>query len=432
MEKESYKDFSLRLHQQILSRNIPVNGTIEVTRRCPLTCAHCYNNLPMSDRDSRSRELSYAEHCRIIDELVDAGCLWLLYSGGEIFARADFLDIYQYAWQRGMIITLFTNGILINEKIANRLVDYPPFEIEITLYGRTRETYERLTGIPGSYDRCLRGINLLIERQLPLKLKTVAVTINQHEIWDMKQFAEEELGLEFKFDAMINPRIDCSQSPLAVRLKPEEVVALDLADAKRIVALNDFAGEFCRPKDKQPETGATELLYNCGGGLNSFAIDPYGQLSICVLSHFDTYDLRQGSFQYGWQYFINKLRHEKKITRVTKCVACNLKSVCGMCPANGELEHGDPEKPIDFLCQVAHLRAIALGMPVAQHGDCEYCPGGSDYEAIVEKAIRLKSSQTMKKANGRAKLGLPIIDAAGLSSVSAHRCGSGCGSCARD
>jgi hypothetical protein len=30
----------------------------------------------------------------------------------------------------------------------------------------------------------------------------------------MKEFAEQELGVEFKFDSLINPRIDCSSAPL--------------------------------------------------------------------------------------------------------------------------------------------------------------------------------------------------------------------------
>ncbi|NIO49814.1 MAG: hypothetical protein GTN73_10330 [Candidatus Aminicenantes bacterium] len=80
-----------------------------------------------------------------------------------------------------------------------------------------------------------------MERGLPLKLKTMALTINKHEIWQMKRFVEEELGLEFKFDAMINPRIDCSQSPLNARLTPEEVVALDLLDPKRVTEWRKFA-----------------------------------------------------------------------------------------------------------------------------------------------------------------------------------------------
>ena len=130
----------------------------------------------------------------MLDELVEMGCFWLLYTGGEIFARKDFLEIYTYAKKKGFLITLFTNGTIINEQIADYLAEWPPFAIEITLYGRTRETYEALTAIPGSYDRCLRGIKLLKERGLPLKLKTVATSINKHEVLAMRQFAEEELG----------------------------------------------------------------------------------------------------------------------------------------------------------------------------------------------------------------------------------------------
>ena len=101
METLRYEDFSLVLHQRVVAQRIPLTGTIEVTRRCPLTCAHCYNNLPMADQGARRSELTYEEHCRILDEITEAGCLWLLYTGGEILARKDFLDIYTYAKRRG-------------------------------------------------------------------------------------------------------------------------------------------------------------------------------------------------------------------------------------------------------------------------------------------------------------------------------------------
>lgn len=385
MEALAYSEFSQHLHAQSVERYVPITGTVEVTRRCPLTCAHCYNNLPMGDRQAREQELTYDEHCHLIDELVQAGCLWLLYTGGEIFARPDFLDIYTYAKQRGLLMTLFTNGILITPEIADTLAQWRPFAIEITLYGYTKTTYERLTGRPGSYERCLRGIHLLLERGLPLKLKTVAVTLNQHEIWDMKRFAQDELGVEFKFDAMMNPRIDCSQSPLQVRLAPKDVIALDLLDPERVASWRDFAAKFSGPVNP-PER--RHELYHCGGGVNGFAIDPYGKMSICVLSHRDTYDLRQGSFQEGWSHFLRGVR-QKTTTRLTKCTACRIKAMCGMCPANGELENGDPESPVEFLCQVAHLRAYVLGLDIPPHGPCTYCPGGEQYESLQQIATDL-------------------------------------------
>ncbi|HKP86536.1 MAG TPA: radical SAM protein [Blastocatellia bacterium] len=417
----SYGDFSLSLHRKLTGlrrggQGIPSSGTIEVTRRCPLECAHCYNNLSMNDHEARRGEMTFEEHCRLLDEIAEAGCFWLLYTGGEIFARRDFLDIYTYARGKGLIVTLFTNGTLITEKIADYLVEHRPFNIEITLYGRTRETYERLTGIPGSYEKCLRGIRLLNERRLPLKIKTVAVTTNKHEILDMRRYVEEELGASFKFDAMMSPRIDCSQSPLAVRLKPEEIVELDIEDPARVAEWRRIATEFAPPPVPSAE------VYHCGGGIDSFAVDPEGKMSICVLSHADTYDLRRGSFREGWEGFINKVRH-KKATRLTKCSACALKSMCGMCPANGELENGDPESPVDFLCRTAHLRAHAFDIAVRPHGDCEYCEAGAGYDEMREAAAILR-----RRAQGEASVSarnryLPVMAEQGS-------CGSGgCSSC---
>src|SRR5947199_5871974 len=198
MNSASYGEFSASLHHHFANKRVPLEATLEITRRCPLECQHCYNNLPMGDLTARNRELSKQEYEAILDELADMGVIWLLFTGGEIFARKDFLEIYTFAKQKGFLITLFTNGILINEKIADYLREYPPFAIEITLYGRTKETYEALTQLPGSYDRCMRGIRLLMERGLPLKLKTVGTRINAHEVVAMRAFAEKELVIEHK------------------------------------------------------------------------------------------------------------------------------------------------------------------------------------------------------------------------------------------
>jgi radical SAM protein with 4Fe4S-binding SPASM domain len=384
----SYTQFSRRFNESVHKQRIAAIGAIEVTRRCPLECVHCYNNVPMGDPAARGGELTYKEHCRILDEITGAGCLYLLYTGGEIFVRRDFLDIYTYAKRKGLLITLFTNGTLISPKIADYLVEWRPFAIEITLYGYTRETYERLTGIPGSYDRCMKGMRLLLERRLPLKLKTVALTINRHEVWDMKRFAEQELDVEFKFDSLMNPRIDCSQSPLAVRLRPEEIVEFDLLDPKRAAEWKQFAEK--HGGASAPEEQAR--VYHCGGGISAWAIDPEGKLSICALSHAEKFDLRKSSFREGWEVFLKEVR-EKEITRLTKCTQCRIQAMCGMCAANGELESGHPEAPVDFLCHVAHLRAYTLDIPVPAHGPCEYCEGGSRHDDLRESLDRLRALQ---------------------------------------
>jgi len=349
----------------------------------------------MNDKDARCSELTYKEHCRILDEITEAGCLWLLYTGGEIFARKDFLDIYTYAKKKGLLISLFTNGTLITPEIADYLVQWRPFSIEITLYGQTKETHDKITGIPGSFKKCLNGVQLLLERNLPLTLKTVVLTLNKHELWEMKSFVEKELGIEFRFDAMISPRLDCSHSPLAVRLKPHEVLELDLQDLKRVEEWKKFAkdlsGYVIPPEQK-------DKLYQCGGGDVSFAIDPSGRLSICNFLPGNTWDLRKGSFQKGWENFLLEVK-SKTITRHTKYVDCEIVAMCGMCPANGELENGDAEEPVDFLCQVAHLRAYAFDIPVPSHGDCEYCEGGKDFRKLMQSVEALHQGKNSTGSN---------------------------------
>jgi len=420
MEQLSYGAFSADLHQRQTGKRAPMQVSIEVTRRCPLECQHCYNNLPMGDQDARSREMTTEEHFRMLDELVEMGCIWLLYTGGEIFARKDFLEIYTYAKRKGFLITLFTNGTLINERIADYLVEWPPFAIEITLYGRTRETYEALTQIPGSYDRCLRGIKLLRERGLPLKLKTVATSINKHEITAMRQFAEEELGAEFKMDGQINPRIDCSQSPLAVRLTPEEVVTLDMSAPKGVSEYRRLAKH---DMENPPSLSQGNTVYFCGGGMNSFAINAYGEMGICVISQQDTFRVQESGLTRVWEESLLNLRNRKR-TRVTKCIECRIQSLCGMCPANGELENGDRESPVDFLCHVAHLRAAVIGAEVPAHGECEFCAGGTHHDAVRESARRIANKEVDVEHWVGPQHILPILN---NSSAAAGGCGS-CGS----
>jgi len=417
MEQLTYGAFSADLHHRQSGQRAPMQVSIEVTRRCPLECQHCYNNLPMGDQDARSREMTTEEHFRMLDELVDMGCFWLLYTGGEIFARKDFLDIYTYAKKKGFLITLFTNGTLITEKIADYLVEWPPFDIEITLYGRTRETYEALTAIPGSYDRCLRGIKLLRERGLPLKLKTVATSINKHEVVAMKQFAEGELGVEFKADGQINPRIDCSQSPLAVRLTPEEVVALDMSAPKGVSEYIKLAKQ---ESENPPRLATIDTVYFCGGGRKSFAINAYGEMSICVISQQETFDVRQSGLKPAWEHSLHDVRARKR-TRATKCVECRIQSLCGMCPANGEMENGDQESPVAFLCHVAHLRAAAIGAAIPAHGECEFCAGGHEHESLMESARRIRSKEIDVESWVGPQHVFPILNNPGVS--------TGCGSC---
>jgi radical SAM protein with 4Fe4S-binding SPASM domain len=342
-----YSDFSEHIHALTIDRRIPLSGSLEVTPRCNLRCQHCY--LPFPQRAGPHRdELSQAEIRRILDEIADAGCLWLLLTGGEPFLRRDFLEIYDYAKQKGFIITVFTNGTLLNQQIVDHLADWRPFSIEISIYGATQATYERVTANPGSFARCMRGIEMLLEKGLPLKLKSVLLTLNQDELTQMKQFAKD-LGLEFRYDGVINAGISGELFPTQFRLSPEEIVAIEKQDP---FLAERYPRSFEMKLSKQVDT---HRMYLCGAGASSFHIDGYGKLSLCISARTPNYDLLEGSFQEGWNTFLKSVR-EQEHNPGFGCLSCELRLTCPQCPAVGINEFGNAEQRSPFMCQLTHLR----------------------------------------------------------------------------
>ncbi len=344
METRDYASWSLSVKERVGGKRVPLAGTIELTRRCNNRCRHCYNNLPASDPKALASELSTNDIRRMLDEIAAAGCVWLLMTGGEILLRHDFLDLYRHAKIRGLLVTLFTNGTLVTPRLADELAVLHPFSIEITLYGCTADTYERVSGVPGSFRRCMEGVRILTDHELPLKLKSTLCALNAQEIWEIKRFAEEELGLPFRFDALLNARCDGSLGPLDVRLSPEEIVALDMADAERMRALQELAH---RPLVAAQAPTGDAHLYICGGGAHSFAIDPYGRLRACTLSVGDGFDLKSDSFQAGWDHYLSRVR---------------------------KLKTGSDTQ---------------WKMEIPAHGDCQYCPGGRHHREMMKEAERL-------------------------------------------
>lgn len=340
---------------KFLANRVPLSGTIELDLRCNLRCLHCYR-----DGEWPPGILETAEVKGILDQIADAGTMWLLLTGGEIFLRPDFFEIYEHAKRRGLLVTLFTNGTMITERIADRLASMPPYGIEVTLYGFSRETYEEVTGIPGSRAQCYRGVELLLERKLPLKLKTVVMRTNKHEFMDMFRYAQEQ-GVPFKWDAMINPNFDRSLTPCNVRMSPGELVDFEFSVPGRMEEYREY---FDKRKDLR-----TSKLFSCGAGSRTFHVDPYGKMKMCLLLREPEFDLRRMSFEQIWNEMFPPF-HTKLRRADHQCNDCNLFSLCGKCPAWSQMEKGSMEARVEWSCEVGHRRAEKLGYwdgPVNQY-----------------------------------------------------------------
>lgn len=351
MEGLGGREYLRELSRKAKGERVPISGSLSLTHRCNLRCTHCY--LPLRERSGgeAAQELRTAEACALIDEIAGAGCLFFLITGGEPLVRGDFHEIYRHARSRGLLVTIFTNGTMIDRDTVRLFKEYPPRAVEISLYGATAATYEKVTGVGGSYAKCLRGVRLLLDHGIPLKLKSMIMTWNSRELGEMDGMARR-LGVPFRIDSALFPRIDGDRSPLALRIPPAEAVAGEVADGER---LKEWAAYYARRKGLP----STDKLYTCGAGLTHFHVDPCGYLQPCSMVIHCRRKLSGGDFLAAWRDMMPRFRAKKAGAGYT-CNTCEKRIVCGLCPAFFRLESGSEMRRSEYLCRMGQLRFEAL------------------------------------------------------------------------
>jgi radical SAM protein with 4Fe4S-binding SPASM domain len=339
---------------------------LELTARCNNNCSHCYINLPANDRKAQEKELSFKEIMKVADEAVQLGALWCTITGGEPLLRDDFKDIYLGLKRKGLIVSVFTNATLIKEEHIELFKKYPPYDIEVTVYGITKETYEAVTHRPGSYQAFIQGLNMLLENGLKVRLKAMTLRSNFKELHQIAQFCREKTKDYFRFDPLLNLRLDLNsdrnEEIKSERLTPQEIVDIEMADSERFNSLEKNCNELIIPEFANTNS---DKLFHCGAGNGSFVIGFDGNLRLCMsLQHPDCiYNLRKGSLIDAWENFIPKIRDMRSDNKeiMTTCQTCPIINLCLWCPAHAYLEAGDMESWVEYFCQVAHERAKALG-----------------------------------------------------------------------
>ena len=336
--------------------------SFEITERCNLNCRHCYINRREADPEARRDELGLEEIKRIVDEAVSMGALWCLLTGGEPLLRKDFFEVYSYLKHKGLLVSIYTNATLITEKHAQVLKRYPPRDIEITVYGATEKTYEKVTRIKGSYRAFRRGLDRLLQSGVKIHLKAMAMRSNIHELGRIADFCKRHSKEDYRFDPFLTLRYDGDPSRnreiCEERLTPAEIGALEREDTDRFRALLEQCDKLIIPEFSNT---ITPVIFRCGAGKNNFSLSADGRFKLCSsLSHPEcTYDLKKGSLFEAWHALVPKVRgmiSERQEYR-GKCMTCSLLNLCMWCPANAHLETGDLDVPVDYFCQVARARA---------------------------------------------------------------------------
>jgi MoaA/NifB/PqqE/SkfB family radical SAM enzyme len=343
-------DYFSNFCQKVTKLRVPISGALEFTSRCNLRCVHCYVGSARYKQDSQRNEMDKHKVFRVLDEARDAGCLYLLITGGEPLLRPEFGAIYEHAKKNGMIVTVFTNGTLVNQGTVDLFVDLPPQVVEISLYGATQETYERVTGVPGSFRACMEGIEALLSHGVNLTLKTILMSVNAHEFYEIEEIAKY-YGTKFRFDPAISPRFDGDCFPLSLRVPVEEALEKELSDNSRFTEWKNFL-------KRHADVRLKDRLYSCGAGVTSFHIDPTGFLMPCLMVRHLRYDLLSGGFAEGWQAMA--CLSERKAEPGRRCFDCGAIVLCGYCPAFFLLEKGDENLLSDYLCSLGKARYSAI------------------------------------------------------------------------
>ncbi len=337
------------LRARAAERRIPLSAQLELTSRCNLRCRHCYLGDQLEQHHKRSLERDTESVIQSLDDWAAAGCMQLVITGGDPMVRRDFDTVYRHAVELGMFVTVFCDGILVTDPILDLFRQYPPRAVEVSIYGATAETYEDVTRVPGSHALAWKGIHRLLDAGIRVILKTVLMTLNEHELEAMAMQAEA-LNCAFRFDAAIFPCLPDGQAdPLDLRVSPERAVELDLAFPER---RRKWEAALARPA---PEVRVGDPVYRCGAGATSFYCDPFGNVSPCLMTTHYRYSTRERPFHAVWDGDMQTIRQRKQ-TRAGGCFSGPLRNACTHCPAFNFLETGDEEVDSEYMKATAQRR----------------------------------------------------------------------------
>lgn len=339
--------FEERLRAKARRERAPVACIFEITPTCNLRCQFCYVALD----PYKGPYLSTAQICRVLDKLAAAEVLWLVLTGGEIFSRRDFPQIYAYAQSKGFLVTLFTNATMVSEKVADLLRANPPHSVEVSIYGADRAHYEETTQIPGSFERFERGVRRLMDAGVRLVMKTPLSQLTEDHIPALIDWCRAR-GLPFKLDPSMDARHDGGQQPKVFRIAPRGVKRV-LAEIDALNGLPPAPPPLPDCAEKPAPGEQLEQLYQCGAGRTSLFVDALGMASHCVIDRDPAFPLLEMDFGDVWARIGDWVT--QPLPKGAPCSGCTLRQGCSNCPARSRLANGSPYLKDPYYCDITHV-----------------------------------------------------------------------------
>ena len=335
-------------------KHTPINGSIELLPLCNMNCDMCYVRLSWEEMERQGHLRTVDEWLEIGRQMKEAGVLFLLLTGGEPFLYPGFKEVYLGLRKMGMILTINTNGTLINEDLADFLGKYKPRRVNITLYGTSNKTYAELCHYPGGYERTIYGIRLLRERGVDVKVGGSLARANYGDL-DRILDQEEELNVPVRIDTYMMPAVRERNLPynLQARLDPEDAARARVRALKREMGSELFS-QYVRQAVEQaehPEPAEAEPGHmSCMAGQCSFTINWQGEMRPCVILKEPAVSVFEAGFSDAWKYIVEETG---KILLNVKCSTCHLRHLCRTCAASALLEAGGYDGVPEYMCRYA-------------------------------------------------------------------------------
>lgn len=332
----------------------------ELTYDCSERCIHCYNiGATRNDSEQSYRrdreELTLNDYRSIIDQLYEQGLVKVCLSGGDPFQKNIAWDIIEYLYNKGIAFDVYTNGLRLAGK-TNRLANYYPRVVGVSIYSGCAAEHDGITRIPGSWERSMNVVRELSALAVPMNLKCCVMRPNVKHYFEVADIARQ-YGAVAQFEVSISDSIDgdrCASHHLRL---PPEIMEIVLRDDNIPLYVGKEAPNY---------GGQPRLIENnaCGAGQNSFCITPEGNLIPCCAFHASFGNLRQMTIK----EIVNNsedLRTWQSLTlaKYKECGRHDYCDYCNLCPGNNFTEHGNPTLAAENNCYMAKIRhGLAMKM----------------------------------------------------------------------
>ena len=322
----------------------------ELTYRCSEKCIHCYNpGATRNDEEVSHRgdvqELTLDEYKRIIDDLNDHGLVKVCLSGGDPFSNKNTWDIIDYLYQKEIAFDVYTNGQRITKEVQ-RLADYYPRLVGVSIYSGVAEDHDAITCIPGSWQRSMQVVKELSELAVPMNLKCCVMQPNLHTYYMVADLARQ-------FNAVPQFEINITESNTgdlcAKQLRlTEEQLQVVLRDNNLALYVGKEAPNYGGMKKNMTKKA-------CGAADMGFCVTPNGTLHPCCAFPMDLGNIKNGVIDIFQSEELKQWR-KASLQEYTECGRFEYCDYCNLCSGNNYIEHNDFRKPAETNCYMAKVR----------------------------------------------------------------------------